>query len=309
MTNPKESFSTPEVWLRILVQALLVIGLAVALLKITLAYSDKTLTLHHPEFLLPTFFLQGLVIALAATLWRRSLAIVSPLALERRQALAHVGIILVAKYVPGKLWGLVGRGLHARHLGITAGAITTATALEQLAIMSSAIMIMGAGLFHEHLPWLVPALAATILILCSTWKKSFDLLAKWAKGPLVRLLILIEQGSAHLCSKAFAGLCWLAFWQWILTSILLAEIVAATGATFSIDLVFALIIAAPAAIIAGFLVIFVPGGIGIREGVLVYYLEPVIGMEAAIMTAIVFRIVETLRDVVMGIWAAKMIRT
>ncbi|MBF0172208.1 MAG: hypothetical protein HQL83_02055 [Magnetococcales bacterium] len=307
-TTPPEESSPPLPWRRILIHGLLVVGLALAVLKVAASLGDFSLSLEHPGFLPLLLMLHAALILLAASLWRQALGIVTPVPLPYKQAMAHVGILLIAKYVPGKLWGLVGRGLHARRLGMAAGAVTTATALEQLAILGSGLLLVAAGTWHAEIHWLLPLLAIISFLMCPMGRKGIGHLQSLAKGPLKRLFPLVEQGSAHLCSRAFAGLCWLALGQWILNGVLLCSVAATIGVVPSHTLVIAALIAAPAAILSGFLFLFVPGGIGIREGVLVYYLEPVIGMEAALMTAILFRISDTLRDVIMGIWTAALLR-
>lgn len=53
----------------------------------------------------------------------------------------------------------------------------------------------------------------------------------------------------------------------------------------------------PLAQCLGFLTLVAPGGIGIREGVLIIALEPAIGAEAAIVSSIAIRILQTVADV------------
>ncbi|MBF0108580.1 MAG: flippase-like domain-containing protein [Magnetococcales bacterium] len=302
MSEPEESIFPPLPWRSILVHGFLVIGLGGAILKMISLGDDHSLSLDRPELLLPILLLEVLQVVWSALLWRRALQTMIPHPLDHRLALAHVGILLVAKYIPGKLWGLVGRGLHARRLGWTPAAVTTATALEQLAILLSGLLLAVAGPFQGHLAWLLPLLVVTGFVLCPVLRKGMVHPKPWARGPLKKGFLLVEQGSGHLCSWRFFGLSLFALGQWFLSGLLLLAIAMATGVPLSSTLVITALTATPAAILAGFFVLFVPGGIGIREGVLVYCLEPVVGMDAALAIVILFRILDVLRDILMGFW-------
>jgi len=66
----------------------------------------------------------------------------------------------------------------------------------------------------------------------------------------------------------------------------------------------------PLAQCLGFLTLVAPGGIGIREGVLIVALEPVIGAEAAIVSSIAIRILQTVADVLaagIALWITRSI--
>jgi uncharacterized membrane protein YbhN (UPF0104 family) len=57
------------------------------------------------------------------------------------------------------------------------------------------------------------------------------------------------------------------------------------------------------AMIAGFLALFSPGGIGIREGVMVALLTPSLGLSQAMILSITMRLVMVAADLLIGIGA------
>ena len=64
----------------------------------------------------------------------------------------------------------------------------------------------------------------------------------------------------------------------------------------------------PLAQCLGFLTLVAPGGLGIREGVLMIGLQPVIGAEAAIVSSVAVRVLQTAADLLcaaIGLWIVR----
>ena len=54
------------------------------------------------------------------------------------------------------------------------------------------------------------------------------------------------------------------------------------------------------AMIAGFLAVFAPGGIGVREGVIVALVSPQLGLETTLMISVTMRLVTVIADFIAG---------
>ncbi len=57
---------------------------------------------------------------------------------------------------------------------------------------------------------------------------------------------------------------------------------------------------AATALLIGFVALFAPGGIGIRESVLIYLLSTIMAVESALFVAVIYRIWLTLWDILAG---------
>jgi len=290
------------------IKGLVILGVGVALVSLARQWGHIHVEFSHPWLLVPAVVFQALSIIAAAVAWRHALWLITRRRLHGRLAVAHIGILLVTKYIPGKVWGYLGRGLALKDLGLASGQIATATLMEQMAFFLSG---GGAMVFAYCQTWWfwMALLASMILLFACPWgSRGLARIALVIPGRWGRVVAGMGEGTAQLCSRNFLVLCGMSVWQWIFNSAVLVCIMVGVGVDLSASLLQAALIAVPAAIILGILFILVPGGIGIREGVLVFYLEPVIGLERAFMVSIVFRGLDTVRDVVLGTWSMNRLR-
>lgn len=290
------------------IKGLVVLGLAVAILKVAEYWGGLRVEIRTPWFLVPAFLFQVASVVGAASVWQCALLLVTGRHLRDQDAIVHMGILLVAKYIPGKVWGMVGRGLAVQKLGVSPGFIATATVLEQVAALASGGALVVVGLYHGLGSGILATLTMFVVLLCPLGQMGLKWVSKLVAGRWVSLLVTLQDAVAHLCSWAFGRLFLLACWQWFFGCAMMVCIIMGIGVEFSFDLVVAVLVAVPAAIISGFLVIFVPGGFGVREGIMVVYLQPVIGLDAAFTASILLRIFDTVRDIALGSWSMGKIR-
>ncbi|MBF0134296.1 MAG: flippase-like domain-containing protein [Magnetococcales bacterium] len=304
MTAPEKegvSWGGETRW-RLVILGAVVLGLAVAGLKMAELWGGFHLEILYPWILIPILVAHAGALWISRILWQNSLLLVTSWRLENRQAFVQVGMLLVAKYVPGKVWGLLSRGLHARQFGISTTQATTASVLEQMAFLLSSLLAIVLGLFHDRPSWAGMGVFGAVVMMVSCP------LAVRYLGLTPRLRGAWREGLCHLCSSAFLGLCLLSLGIWILASAVLFCVLFGIGADISTSLALTTLAAVPAAMLSGLFFFFVPGGIGIREGVLVFFLQPVVGLQAAIMASMLFRILDTVRDVAIGLWTMNQLR-
>ncbi|MBF0422341.1 MAG: flippase-like domain-containing protein [Magnetococcales bacterium] len=286
-------------------RGLVAMGMALAVLKMIQTWGGFVIEIPHPMWLLLALLFQAGCVVAAAITWQRALYQVTGQFLDDHQAMAHTGILLVAKYLPGKVWGLIGRGVALRGMNLSVREISVATLLEQVAFLASGWTAMAAGWYRSHWSWFMMVLLFLSWLACPVGVRLLPLLSPRLPKRLQALLAMMEEGRGQLCSRGFWRLCWLSLWQWLFYSAVLAAIVGSLAIDLSWPLLMAIVAAVPASLFSGMLFLFLPGGVGVREGVLVFYLQPLIGLDTALTAAVIYRITDTLRDVIMGIWAQK----
>lgn len=220
--------------------------------------------------------------------------------LSMSQAFTLLTLPPLGKYLPGKIMALAGHAAIAKSFGISF--ITSSTAIlliTGLGLVS--IATLGLTLLLPNISQLVRGIAGlaaigilmpvmiislhprfywrTINFLLSTFKKppiaaSFDLRTTF----LVFLIILVQHG----------------FFISSLSAVSLAVTEVPLSA-FS-PLAGALCLSA----MAGFLALFAPAGIGVREGVLLIILTPMVGAGDAGIVAVFTRIAQTILDAALG---------
>lgn len=217
-----------------------------------------------------------------------------------RSALRVYFIGQLGKYLPGSVWPVVAQMEMSRDLGVgrtqAGGASLVALALAApTAVLASALTLpfVSADALSHYWPVLLvlPVTAALLHPPVLNWLLNF-LLRLARRGelpqPVQRKPLLVTLGWLMLTWAAFGASTWA-----------LASDLGATGSVGRRLLVsiggFSLAWA------AGFLVVFVPAGAGIREAVLVLTLSPVLPSGPATLLALVSRLVFTAGDLV---WAA-----
>ncbi|MHA3904150.1 hypothetical protein ACTPOE_11530 [Castellaniella sp. WN] len=163
----------------------------------------------------------------------------------------------VAKYMPGGVWAIVGRVMHYRDLGLSAGAISKALLLENLGLGVTALMLgtPAAIAMASKAGWLGgqgwSAIATVVTVMV------------WAGVRLLRRrVVVISRASVGIGSLALAVM--MLGWVAMGTSFFLLL------ATFGGWLEWLWMVGTYAvAFTAGMVAIFAPAGAGVREGVLV----------------------------------------
>ncbi len=209
----------------------------------------------------------------------------------RRPAAARIWLVSnLGRYLPGKVWSIAGLAVLATRAGVKGWAATgSALAMQALAIgtgatvvaiaaprTASPLQLAVAGVIAIAFVWLLVSPTVVARLVSAVWPKTeFKPLGFRAAvfAGFVTLLAWVAYG--------------LAFW-------LLAN---GLFPLHTLDLRSAIGVFA-AGYIVGLLAVFAPGGVGVREAVLVALLTPRIGPGQALALAVASRLLLTLCEVV-----------
>lgn len=200
----------------------------------------------------------------------------------------------LGRYLPGKLWQVAGLAYLAKGEGVPAGTAVGAAILGQGfslagATLLGAVVLLGSG--GETSPaggWL--GLTVVGALLAATSPGLFRALSRlWFR------LARQEAPRGFRPDHAF-GVRWMGlyFIGWVLQG--LAFWMLARGLGFELS-VLESVPAFPAAYVVGYVALFAPAGAGVREGILVGLLGPVLGGGAAVL-ALVARLWTTVVELV-----------
>ena len=128
------------------------------------------------------------------------------------------------------------------------------------------------------------ALAVALLMLGLAAPPVRRLLHRLAEGVTVRELRLPE-------GRWFAGIVARYLPMWVLYAVMTVGSAHALGASLDAELVVTLVYAACLSWMAGFVIIGLPGGLGVREAVLISLLTGPLGAGVAVSTALISRVV------------------
>jgi glycosyltransferase 2 family protein len=219
-------------------------------------------------------------------------------ALPLRETVATWFYSQLGKYLPGKVWLLLGRFYLYDSKGKSKKAITVALYLEAVTLIMAASLVFLLSLLFlkEAKPFTlgIPLPGVILLFLLCLFSLHPRVLQKLFNTVLVRL----KREPFHIPISYLQIL-------WILTVCVLSWIVGGIGFYLFVDSVF---IASPKQILfltgalaisstIGLLALFAPSGLGVREGVLVYLLSSIMPTSVAVILSVLTRLWMTLIEI------------
>ena len=197
------------------------------------------------------------------------------------EAVVSQGLSVFAKYIPGKIWVIIGR---AGYLSSGKEDLKTKSLIslkEQLVYLWAGFLISSIPtLIYYGMQWI--SILVLLLVAGLTLFLFFPGIHKWAVGLLKKVL----KSELDIPSIDFrksmplilaVSLIWI-FWTCGFYCFMQA---------FSTDLRPIMMFAFPLSVCIGLIAIFLPGGLGLREGVIIAYLS-LVGMEIETATTISF---------------------
>jgi len=192
----------------------------------------------------------------------------------------------ISRYAPGKLWHFVGRAYLGQQHGIRASVTSLSLFLELLQTIAAGSLIMLASIiirsWFEGSLWFILLLLP--LALLYLWPGSFE-------SIVGRLLLFAKQEPIAFTIKTedLLGLLLGYGLSWIGYGIGLSLLI---GSVYPLPLVDIPIVTGmfAAAWLAGFFSFITPGGLGVRESVLGYFLAMIIPSPQALLIALMARI-------------------
>jgi hypothetical protein len=285
-------------WLRVAqwLVGLLIIGLAArSLMRNWTELRSQPLAWHiEPGWLVLSALLVWAMYALLIVAWRVMLAGWG----QRLDGWAAARIWTVSslgKYLPGKVWAIAGMALMAQRAGIAPWAATgSAVVLQVLAIGTGAAV---AGLTGRRAIEAADPRMGVVLTLLIAGAVAGVALLLWP-AFLRRLLRLAAPDAEARGTPPVAGIvvgiaanlvAWVGYGValWLLARGLLP--------TAGLDPALAIAVFT-ASYLAGFLALFAPGGIGVREGLFILMLQGPLGIAAATALALASRVLLTITE-------------
>ena len=203
---------------------------------------------------------------------------------RHRNAMAWYFTGQLGKYVPGGIWPIVGRAELAVRNGIPRLDAYASTGLSLVTTYSAAVVTIGIGAAATTGHRLIAALIAIGLVTAYAAFSQPSL-----RAVIIRIASRVSPSASSLTDpKRLARLTVVHVPAWILMSLSTSVTATAFGAKISIaDMLFI----TSTSWLAGFVVVGVPGGIGVREAVFTSLAGGIIGTPLAVSLALMSRVV------------------
>ena len=285
-------------WPAVLALTLLVIVLVTQWL-LSLELKADFLELLNIRWVLAALLLQGLCAVLAVFNWKWILELNGTGGLTFRHALTMLGLNAIGKYAPGKVVGVLARGAWLVRYNGDTGLAVRATLVEQAAMLHvGAVLMVVAWLMKEA--WVAAAILMAALALLSV-----PVLSRWGGwivGWASRRLGRREVDTGKLVeafARSYCAACCSMLGIWTVTVVVLYCCILSFGQAFQLD-VWWLTWVVSLAYLSGFLAIFLPAGLGAREGVMVVMLGTHMDLGVAVYVALLHRLVTLAVDCLQG---------
>jgi uncharacterized membrane protein YbhN (UPF0104 family) len=199
----------------------------------------------------------------------------------------------LGKYVPGGIWPIVGQAELAHRDRTPRPVAYWSTAMSMVGTLLGALGVAAiAGMVSPAGSRIVPILFCIGLIVVFA-----ALASPRIRGALHRLGDRITPRELRLPDAGwFAGIVSRYLPVWVLFSGMNIFSVRALGVTLDADLVVTLIYATCVSWIAGFVIIGLPGGLGVREAVFISMMTAPLGAGLAVSVAVISRVVSVAVD-------------
>jgi hypothetical protein len=187
----------------------------------------------------------------------------------------HSGL---ARYIPGQWWFVAGRAYLADREGVPAAVTVAGTALETVMLTGTAILIGLVGLATVpssgvfDWTWLTVAGAVATLLLVTSPQ-----LLSWLTNLLLRVTrreVLPSTLSTGDTMRALGG----CVTNWVMYGLVAALLLGGLSGGYYLALAPATVGIFALSVLGGSLLLFMPQGIVVREGVLVYLLQTLLGV-------------------------------
>lgn len=207
----------------------------------------------------------------------------------------------LGRYVPGKIWSVTGLVVLAQRAGVRGSAAAASTVAFQALVLGTGVAVVAGAtpqatsVLRLAVGFLVAAASLTVLV----WGPTARWLGRMmsAASPLSPLPL-----SAVGAGTVMMVLGWLAYGLsfWLFTRGLLPDphiSLATASGVFTLSY------------ILGTLALFAPGGIGVRELVLISLLTPYLGSGGAVATSVGSRVLLTIGETAAALIAVALART
>lgn len=195
----------------------------------------------------------------------------------------------LGKYVPGGIWPIVGRAELATRNGVPRMDAYASTGLSLVTTYLGAVLALAFGAVFTDERWPITVVVA-VLGICGFLLFSNQTL----RARIISLMTKISPNSQTLTDpKRLVMLAIAHIPSWIFMSLSTSVTASAFGAKISI---MEMLFITSTSWFVGFVVIGVPGGIGVREAVFTSLAGPIIGTPVAVSLALMSRVVFIIVD-------------
>lgn len=286
----------------------IILGIGFCLLLLTLIQKQANLDITNliADANLPAAILVQLV-ALTLFIFAWYILVRNHCPIGFQESAAHVGVTLTGKYLPGKVWGLLGRSYLLTRMGISSTLAADLLIADQFVTFYTGTLVALLALTCMQNLWLGMLALPVAALLTPGVLNSYRRVVDWLRGHLQllnkRFATFSNATDANPQARHLTVVAAVYCIHWVsLCAVLLLLFWPALAADAWHNSLL-LLTAIPAGMLLGFLALWAPGGIGVREGVIIAVLASNMPLELATAIALTYRLLCIGNDLITGLIA------
>ncbi len=232
--------------------------------------------------------------ALSSHLWSVVLFAVSAKRVPIADSFFQLCLVNLGKYIPGKVWGMVARASYAQQKhGIDMSRNIQATYFEQIYLLGAGAIVasvIAAILWSNPLLWVLAPVVSVAVVVATIYQRPMTLLMQWI-NKLRKTESDLGTYEVRLSPALMFGLLLRYMIVWVLLGMVMYCLyLALFPGLVSVQMAAVVTLACIAGMSAGFVAIFAPGGVGVREAVSGAILAAYMPLSDAVLVVLLFRI-------------------
>ncbi|MFT6409190.1 MAG: hypothetical protein ACJAQ6_002615 [Arenicella sp.] len=218
-------------------------------------------------------------------------------------ALEQTSMMLISKYIPGKVWAIFLRAAMAKRLGFSSQQIISLSVLEQLLSMYVSTIGGSILILSFYYPCVAIVSAAVFFALGYPLFKlayklaSMLLLAINRRGYLESLSLV----DFNLLPKQYLIFSSLYIVLWLIIGLIISIFLSLITPSINLSELLLILGSYMISVTIGYVAFFAPGGIGVREGAFIAITSALITPALALKLSIIIRLWNTLYDLSAGL--------
>jgi len=246
---------------------------------------------HYLWFAVLAQVLEWILLSIA---WQQTILRLSNKSQNLADCFTQLTMVMVGKYIPGKVWGMLARGMHLKTTGLDYAESLVATYVEQILFVHTGItlgslawyLVTGSGLWA--LLGIVSMLGILLVPALNTWLFSTGnrIIRRWLADK-----VRLPDTPTTLNMADYVRLYLLYTLHWLADLAIPSAVFLVVSPQWpTTDLLLLLAGANAFGIIVGFFAFFAPGGIGVREGVIVGLMLAYMPLQDAMLFVLAYRL-------------------
>ena len=252
-------------------------------------------------FVLFEFFVAvGAIYAFSVFLWARFYALFGE-SRGSKNAFIDMGLIAIAKYLPGKIWGILFRGaVDENGIALKKNRVVISAAEQVYSLIVALLMIgfLALSSYAGYTSGITFSLAIATIVSCVLSLKvllmAVSIVTSRSKFGITQTLNPIGSNLLRSIELAIGYIC-----LWVLTAIPLLILIS-NSQPLLLEQLISITTAFISAMIAGWLALFAPSGIGVRETAFVYLAPELFTWQDGLFWITLHRTLFTLFDLAYG---------